>query len=143
MQELEPLLALSTETGAARSQRPPVDNQALGMLWYACSSFFFAAMGACSKSLGIAGYQVWQITLVRAVIIMSLCLWALNRDGARGGCHARCRIITIALRVSACPDHAEVLVRIALRVPACPDHAEVLVRQTVFIECVVAWTPSS
>lgn len=82
MQELEPLLAMSTEAAAPRA--PPIasDNQALGMLWYACSSFFFAAMGACSKALGAAGYLVWQITLVRAVIIMSCCLWVLIRDGA-------------------------------------------------------------
>ena len=86
LQELEPLLALSTDAPARRPQRgpphAPADNLALGMLWYACSSFFFAGMGACSKALGSAGYVVWQITFVRAVIIMSCCLWVLIRDGA-------------------------------------------------------------
>jgi hypothetical protein len=65
---------------------PPVpqtapDNIPLGMLWYGTSSFFFAGMGICSKLLGHYHYPVWEITLVRAVVILSCCLSVLFRAG--------------------------------------------------------------
>ena len=80
MQEREPLVAATHNGDALPAARK--DNTALGMLWYAISSFFFAGMGACSKALGHEGFPVWEITLVRAVIIMAICLWLLYRDGA-------------------------------------------------------------
>ena len=58
------------------------DRVALGMLWYAASSFFFAGMGICSKLLGHEGYVVWEITLFRAVIIMTFSLSVLFSQGA-------------------------------------------------------------
>jgi hypothetical protein len=71
----EPLLAPAPPAA-------PKDNVAKGMLWYGMSSFFFAAMGICSKLLGQYHYPVWEITLVRAVVIMSCCLSMLLHAGA-------------------------------------------------------------
>jgi hypothetical protein len=53
-----------------------------GMLWYAASSFFMSGMGASSKALGTRGYNVWQITLFRPLVIAPLCLWAIHTAGA-------------------------------------------------------------
>jgi heme exporter protein D len=64
-----------TQHAAPQSLAPQRrDNAPLGMLWYGASSFFFAAMGACS-------FPVWQITLARAVVMMTVCLVALWREG--------------------------------------------------------------
>ena len=52
------------------------------MLYYGCSSFFFAAMGICSKLLGQYHYPVWEITLFRAVIILGCCMSMLLSAGA-------------------------------------------------------------
>lgn len=74
----EPLLPPEPPRAAA-----PKDNVPLGMLYYGCSSFFFAAMGICSKMLGAYHYPVWEITLWRAVIILACCMSMLLSAGAR------------------------------------------------------------
>jgi hypothetical protein len=78
VQELEPLFG-SVAPLAAPLRR---DNVGLGMLWYAASSIFFTGMGTCSKMLGQKGYPVWEITLWRAVVILSCCISVLVSDGA-------------------------------------------------------------
>jgi drug/metabolite transporter (DMT)-like permease len=82
------------------------DNVAIGMLWYGVSSFFFAAMGICTKLLGQYHYPVWEITLFRAIIILGCCLSVLVSAGAfMPMCHV------VNRRSMQCPrkrDHARV-----------------------------------
>jgi hypothetical protein len=79
MQEIERgMLSLKSREGAhAASQSSSVK----GLLWYAASSFFLSGMGASSKVLGAQGYNVWQITLFRPLVIAPLCLWAIFSSG--------------------------------------------------------------
>ena len=51
------------------------------MIWYGASSFFFAAMGICTKLLGQYHYPVWEITFFRAIIILACCLSMLVSAG--------------------------------------------------------------
>jgi hypothetical protein len=76
----EPLLPLTHEALEAVPQTPPDDVKA-GMLWYLTSSFFFAAVGVCSKFLGNWGYPVFEITFFRSVIIACFSLSALTSAG--------------------------------------------------------------
>jgi hypothetical protein len=79
MQEIERgMPSLKSREGAhAASQSSSVK----GLLWYAASSFFLSGMGASSKVLGAQGYNVWQITLFRPLVIAPLCLWAIFSSG--------------------------------------------------------------
>lgn len=63
---------------------PPAraDRVAVGMIWYAGSSVFFAGMGICSKLLGAQGYPVWEITFFRAIVIMAFALAMIVSQGA-------------------------------------------------------------
>jgi hypothetical protein len=77
----EPLLAPFAEE--QRGLDVPADDVCSGMIWYMCSSFFFAAMGVCSKALGNMGYPVWEITFFRSIIITCLSVSAITSAGVK------------------------------------------------------------
>lgn len=78
----EDSLLLPLCSGEQAQPAVPPDRVALGMMWYALSSVFFSGMGICAKQLGRLGYPVWEITLFRAILILSCSLSVLFHAGA-------------------------------------------------------------
>lgn len=52
-----------------------------GLIFYAISSVFYALMAVCVKLAGLSGIPTWQIVFCRSVLIMSVSLTRLIRDG--------------------------------------------------------------
>lgn len=81
---VNPLRINASDGGNSYCKTPP-DQVAEGMLYYAASSVFYSAMGVCSKLLENDGYPVWELTLYRALVILTISTSAILTTGADTG----------------------------------------------------------